>query len=212
MATGRASILDQPMGTFSIETFTVPDPEPGTVLLRQELAGCCATDAHTYLGQWACEFPVTMGHENVGVIEAIGAGGARDFLGQELRLGDRVIARTTYCGACYECRGARRTRNCLNQRVKYGFSGPQHAPFSGGYGEYLYLSSPLTTFMLKVTARPSVAVLHEPLAVAAHAVRKAQPRLGQTVVGAGQRRNWTLYAGVGAAGGGDSGDCRGRAG
>ena len=69
MATGKAAVLDQPMGTFRVEEFQVPDPEPGTVLLRQELAGCCATDAHTYLGQWQAEFPVIMGHENVGVID-----------------------------------------------------------------------------------------------------------------------------------------------
>ncbi|ETX03495.1 MAG: hypothetical protein ETSY1_47035 (plasmid) [Candidatus Entotheonella factor] len=182
MATGRAAVLDQPMGTFSIETFNVPDPASGTVLLRQELAGCCATDAHTYLGMWKAEFPVIMGHENVGVIEAIGSGGALDFNGRELHVGDRVIARSTYCGTCYECRGARQPRNCRNRKVQYGFSSPTTALFSGGYGEYLYLSSPMTTFMLKIDAPPSVAVLHEPLAVAAHAVRKAQPRLGSTVV------------------------------
>lgn len=182
MATAKAVVLDQPMGTFQVEEFSVPDPAPGTVLLRQELAGCCATDAHTYLGQWKAEFPVIMGHENVGVIEAIGHGGAVDFLGRELRVGDRVIARTTHCGSCYECRGARIPRNCRNQWVRYGFSSPQTSAFSGGYGEYLYLSSPQTTFMLKVDTRPSIAVLHEPLGVAAHAVRKAQPKLGSTIV------------------------------
>ncbi len=182
MATGKAVVLDQPMGTFRIEAFDVPDPAPGTVLLWQELAGCCATDAHTYLGQWKADFPVIMGHENVGTVEAIGPGGALDFIGRELRVGDRVIARTTSCGACYECRGARTPRRCRNQLVRYGFSSSQTAPLSGGYGEYLYLSSPQTTFMLKVDARPSIAVLHEPLGVAAHAVRKAQPKLGSTVV------------------------------
>src|SRR5262249_56985487 len=45
-----------------------------------------------------------------------------------------------------------------------------------------YLSSPQTTFMLKMDARPSIAALHEPLGVAAHAVRRAQPKLGSTVV------------------------------
>lgn len=182
MATAKAAVLDKPMGIFSIEEFRVPDPAPGTVLLRQELAGCCATDAHTYLGQWPADFPVIMGHENVGIVEAIGAGGAVDFLGHELRVGDRMIARTSSCGACYECRGARQPRRCRNIRVRYGFASSKDAPLSGGYGQYLYLSSPMTTFMLKVNARPSIAALHEPLGVAAHAVRKAQPRLGSTIV------------------------------
>lgn len=182
MATGKVAVLDQPMGTFSIEELQVPDPAAGTVLLRQELAGCCATDAHTYLGQWPADFPVIMGHENVGIVEAIGTGGASDFLGRPLRIGDRVIARTASCGACYECRAARRPRRCRNLRVRYGFSSSKNAPFSGGYGDYLYLSSPPTTFMLKVDVRASIAALHEPLGVAAHAVRRAQPKLGSTVV------------------------------
>jgi L-iditol 2-dehydrogenase len=182
MATGKAAVLDQPLGTFRIEEFRLPEPAPGAVLLRQELAGCCATDAHTYLGQWPADFPVIMGHENVGIVEAIGSGGATDFLGHELRVGDRVIARTSNCGACYECRAARRPRRCRHLRVRYGFASAQEAPLSGGYGEYLYLSSPLTTFMLKIDTRPSIAALHEPLGVAAHAVRRAQPKLGSTVV------------------------------
>jgi threonine dehydrogenase-like Zn-dependent dehydrogenase len=36
--------------------------------------------------------------------------------------------------------------------------------------------------MLKVQTRPSIAALHEPLGVAAHAVRRSQPKLGSTVV------------------------------
>ena len=110
MATGKAAVLDRPMGTFHLEEFRVPDPAPGTVLLRQELAGCCATDAHTYLGQWPADFPVILGHENVGIVEAIGSGGALDFLGREVRVGDRVIDRTGCCGTCYECRVAHQPR------------------------------------------------------------------------------------------------------
>ena len=49
MATGKAAVLDRPLGTFSVEEFRVPELAPGTVLLRMELAGCCATDAHAYL-------------------------------------------------------------------------------------------------------------------------------------------------------------------
>jgi hypothetical protein len=54
--TGRAVVLDQPLGTFQVKEFQLPDLEPGTVLLRMELSGCCATDAHTYLGQWKTLF------------------------------------------------------------------------------------------------------------------------------------------------------------
>lgn len=182
MATGRAAVLDRPGGTFTVQEFEVPEPAPGTVLLRMELAGCCATDAHAYLGQWPTEFPVIMGHENVGRVEAIGAGGARDFLGRELQVGDRVVARTSSCGHCYECRVLRLPRRCRNKKIAHGYNRLDLSPFSGGYGEYLYLGSPETTFIMKVDVPASIAALHEPLGVAVHAVRRAQPRLGDTVV------------------------------
>jgi threonine dehydrogenase-like Zn-dependent dehydrogenase len=182
MSMGKAAVLDKPMGTFRVEEFAVPEPAAGTVLLRQELAGCCATDAHAYLGQWRSEFPVIFGHENVGIVEAIGAGGALDLLGRELRVGDRVVARTGSCGACYECRIARLPRRCRNVTVRYGYTSVERAPFAGGYAEYHYLGSPRTTFMLKVGVPASIAALHEPLGVAAHAVRRATPRPGSTVV------------------------------
>ena len=182
MATARAAVLDRPLGTFRVEDFELPEPAPGTVLLRQELAGCCATDAHAYLGQWQTEFPVILGHENVGVVAALGPGEQRDHLGRELKVGDRVMARTGWCGHCYECRTLRLPRRCRNKRVAYGYNRLDLAPFSGGYAEYLYLSWPETTFILKIDAPASVAVLSEPLGVAASAVRKTQPKLGDTIV------------------------------
>ncbi len=114
MTTARAVVLDKPLGTFRVEDFPVPDPAPGTVLLRMELSGCCATDAHTYLGQWHTAFPVLLGHENVGRVEATGPGGQQDFLGRDLHSGDRVFARWGWCGQCYECRTLQ-PRRCRNR-------------------------------------------------------------------------------------------------
>ena len=33
---------------FAIREYDVPDPAPGAVLLRQELAGICGTDLHNW--------------------------------------------------------------------------------------------------------------------------------------------------------------------
>ena len=182
MAHGRAVVLDRPLGTFSVQEFPVPEPAPETVLLRMELCGCCATDAHTYLGQWKnATFPALLGHENVGSVVQVGAGGQRDYLGRDLRPGDRVFARWGWCGQCYECRTLQQPRRCRNRTVSYGGMGID-APFSGGFAEFLYLSAPDTTFMLKLDVPASIAVLSEPLGVAVTGVRRAQPRMGETIV------------------------------
>jgi L-iditol 2-dehydrogenase len=179
VATARAVVLDRPLGTFSVQEFPAPKPAPGTVLLRMELSGCCATDLHTYLGHWHSNFPLMPGHENVGRVEKVGPGGARDFLGRELQVGDRVFARWGWCGECYECRALRQPRRCRNRLISYGGMGD---PFSGGFAELLYLNAPATTFMLKMNAPATTVVLSEPLGVAVTAVRRAQPKLVDTVV------------------------------
>ena len=77
----RAAVINAP-GRFSLETFPDPDPGPGAVVLRMEHSGICGTDKHTWRGeskQYAgtdherdAAYPLICGHENVGVIEAIG--------------------------------------------------------------------------------------------------------------------------------------------
>ena len=210
MSTGKAAVLDKPMGTFRVEEFAVPEPAPGTVLLRQELAGCCATDAHAYLGQWRSEFPVIFGHENVGIVEAIGAGGALDLLGRELRVGDRVVARTGSCGACYECRIARLPRRCRNLTVRYGFTSPERAPFARRLRRVpLPRLAPDDVHAEGRRARvhrraPRAPRRRRPRGAAGHAPARQHGR------GAGERGDRPAHARPGSAGGGDARHRRGR--
>ena len=79
----RAAVVHAP-GRFAVEGFPHPDPGPGAVLLRMHFSGICGTDKHTWRGeslQYAgtdherqAAYPLICGHENVGVIEAIGPG------------------------------------------------------------------------------------------------------------------------------------------
>ncbi len=149
--------------TFEIREYPVPDPEPGAVLLKQELAGICGTDLHNW--QNGIQGEVVLGHENVGIIEAIGAGVTTDYVGRPIEEGDRVIfAPGTPKGA-------------------YGFfTNPDEPPhFTGGFGDYIYLGVPGTAF-LKTDAPPEVAVLTEPFTIGVHAVMRARMELGDTVV------------------------------
>ena len=127
--TGRAVVaLGQ---EFEVREYPVPDPEPGTVLLRQELGGICGTDLHNW--QNGVESEVIMGHENVGIIDSLGAGVTHDYVGNRVREGDRVIFAPGTEGRY----GA------------YGFlPDPDRAPhFRGGFAEYIYLNLPTTCFI-----------------------------------------------------------------
>ena len=150
---------------FEVREYPVPEPEPNTILLRQELAGICGTDLHNW--QKGFQYEVVPGHENVGVIEALGEGVTTDYVGNPLKEGDRLIFAPGTTGG----KGA------------YGFqqNPEQHPHFMGGFGEYIYLSLPSTCF-IKTEAPAEVAVLTEPFTIGVHAVMRANVQLGDTVV------------------------------
>jgi 2-desacetyl-2-hydroxyethyl bacteriochlorophyllide A dehydrogenase len=80
----------------------VPDPvieEPGDAVVRVTLAAICGSDLHFLHGKAPVEPGEGLGHEAVGVVEAVGSGVAR------FRPGDRVVvAFNIACGACWFCR------------------------------------------------------------------------------------------------------------
>src|SRR3979411_1642400 len=89
-------------GHLEVRRFALPEPGLGTVLMKVTYSGICGTDKHTFRGeskQYAgtdhetyTVYPLICGHENVGVIEAIGgADSIPDSEGRPLRRGDRIV-------------------------------------------------------------------------------------------------------------------------
>jgi glutathione-independent formaldehyde dehydrogenase len=130
----RAVVWKGP-GKVSVEQ--VPDPrvESATdVLVRISTAGICGSDLHMYEGRTAAEPGVVLGHENMGVIEEVGAAV------KGLAKGDRVVLPfNVSCGTCFNCaRGF--TNACLvtNEEAAgaaYGYVGM--GPYRGGQAELL---------------------------------------------------------------------------
>ncbi|MCC6453814.1 MAG: zinc-binding dehydrogenase [Caldilineaceae bacterium] len=161
MRTGHAVVVHGQ--TFEVREVTVPDPAPETILLRQEMAGICGTDLHNWQKGFA--EPTFLGHENVGVIEAIGSGVTHDYVGNPLVEGDRVIFHPRRAGFSHGFQPER----------------PGLPPFSGGFGDYIYLTDPTACF-IKTSAPAQVAVLIEPFTIGVHAVLRANVQLGDTVI------------------------------
>jgi threonine dehydrogenase-like Zn-dependent dehydrogenase len=149
---------------FEVRQYPVPEPGPNTILLRQELSGICGTDLHNW--QNGFQYEVIPGHENVGVIEALGEGVKTDYVGNPIKEGDRLIFApgTGAAGA-------------------YGFQrNPDQSPhFLGGFAEYISLSLPNTCY-IKTEAPAEIAVLTEPFTIGVHAVMRGNVQLGDTVV------------------------------
>jgi S-(hydroxymethyl)mycothiol dehydrogenase len=85
-----------------VTTIVVPDPGAGEALVRVQACGVCHTDLHYREGAIAAEFPVLLGHEAAGTVEAVGP----EVTG--LERGDFVVlAWRAPCGACRSCRRGR---------------------------------------------------------------------------------------------------------
>lgn len=70
-----------------VEDVPRPQPKPGEALVRMEAAGVNFIDVYYRTGAYkAASFPLTIGHEGAGVVEAVGDGAS------SVRLGDRVAS------------------------------------------------------------------------------------------------------------------------
>jgi len=91
MKKGRVAVIEKPGGKVIIKEYPLPDPAPGTLLIKIELCGVCGTDVHTYNGHMPdAPFPIILGHEIVGKVIALGKGVKTDYLGKPINVGDRV--------------------------------------------------------------------------------------------------------------------------
>jgi len=184
MPTAQAATLIAPR-QIEIRTYPLPtELEPGAVLLRMIASGICGTDKHTFRGETvqyagtamerSTPFPIIQGHENVGVVEAVGPGGAFAHDASPLRAGDRVVpAPNRACGTCRPClRGFPYflCRNLENYGNSLSCDDPPH--LFGGWAEYLYLKPGTAVFRVPDELPSDVAVLTEIFAVT-HSLERA---------------------------------------
>ena len=93
----RALIYDAPRD-FAVREVPTPRAGAGEVVVDVTLAGVCGTDLHLHAGGFFAEFPLTPGHESVGVVSEVGVGV------EHLTPGQRVaVDNASACGHCPEC-------------------------------------------------------------------------------------------------------------
>lgn len=91
--------VKESLGKVSLARIDIPDPGPGQALVRTTLTTICGSDVHIVEDFPEIPAGMPMGHEAVGVVEAVGAGVRR------FAPGDRVVSSCLMsCGACARCR------------------------------------------------------------------------------------------------------------
>jgi threonine dehydrogenase-like Zn-dependent dehydrogenase len=129
------------------------------------------------------EYPLSLGHELVGTVAALGKGVSVDYLGRPIKEGDRIsVIPAIHCHKCYFCTIAKTPEKCIDWKT-YGCwpKADQEPHFSGGFGDYLYIHDPNSVF-LKVDTTAERGVFLEPMAVVVHSILHARIKPGDTVV------------------------------
>jgi L-iditol 2-dehydrogenase len=145
------------VGNVALTERPEPRSGPGEVVVEVAAAGICGTDLHIYDGDYATEFPVTMGHEVSGTVVELGDGV------EEAWSGARVVTETYYstCGVCPFCRVGRINlcpeRRSIGTHVDGGFAPQVLLPVRGLHRIPDWLDA-------------SVAALAEPLACVCHSL------------------------------------------
>jgi threonine dehydrogenase-like Zn-dependent dehydrogenase len=152
----------------------VPEPAAGEVRLRVEACGLCGSDLHVYHGEpGRVAAGMTLGHEMVGVIDAVGAGV------EGWRAGDRAAVEPLLsCGACERC-----AAGLDNLCDGYALIGLHRA---GGFAERVVVPA-RRLYAVPAELDRRVAALAEPVAVCVHGLRRGafRPEEPLLVLGAG---------------------------
>ncbi len=162
-----------------IEEYPDPVAGPGEVVVKTNVAGICATDIKTLLGQGIPkDLPTILGHEVVGEIHAVGDGV------NDLAIGDRVaVYPIAVCGKCRYCLAGR--HNLCEAEFGLGHG------IEGGFAEYVRLPKEIVDIggVVKLSEELSFedAVMAEPLSCALAAARICKLKKGASVliIGAG---------------------------
>jgi L-iditol 2-dehydrogenase len=161
-------------GQVRAETVAMRDPRGGQVRLRVEACGLCGSDLHIYHSEPdRVRAGMTLGHEIVGVVDAVGEGVDR------WRIGDRATVEPLLsCGRCEQC-----AAGFDNRCRDYALLG-LHRP--GGFAERVIVDA-RRLYGVPASLDRRVAALAEPVAVCVHGLRlgRFDPRQPLLVLGAG---------------------------
>ena len=181
MQTGmRTAVLEAPR-RFGMANRPKPVAGAGEVVVKIAATAVCHTDLAIYTGEHpGVRYPVVMGHESTGVIDAVGAGVTGLQPGQPIII-NPIIA----CGHCDSCmRGAGHL--CRNA----GLFGRE---VEGSMREYVSLASHYV-HRLPAGVPLANATLIETLATVRHAQERLGVARGESVVVFGQGTTGLLHA------------------
>eukprot|EP00043_Microstomoeca_roanoka_P008949 m.85736 g.85736 ORF g.85736 m.85736 type:complete len:362 (+) comp14438_c0_seq2:163-1248(+) len=97
---GKRAVFEKEGSELKVESFDIPEPGEGEVLLEVEACGLCRSDEFTQQGYEGLNYPRVPGHEVIGIVKKVGPRAKR------FKEGDRVGVgwHGNHCFECCSCR------------------------------------------------------------------------------------------------------------
>lgn len=161
-------IVCEKPGEFILKEKEEPKKVKGEAIIRVKKVGICGTDLHAYTGNQAFfKYPRILGHELASEVVEI------EDNDKGIKPGDNVVIMPyVSCNACIACRSGK--TNCCTKMQVLGV----HT--DGGMQEKI--SVPIDLLIYAPMLDNDAMAIVEPLAIGAHAIRRAQLRPGETVI------------------------------
>ncbi|WP_086477416.1 zinc-binding alcohol dehydrogenase family protein [Arenibacter amylolyticus] len=160
-------VCEEP-GNFQLKEKEPPIRKPGEALLKINSVGICGTDLHAYGGnQPFFTYPRILGHELAAEVLEI------EDNSKGIKVGDKVVVMPYLsCGHCIACRNGK--TNCCTQIQVLGI----HT--DGGMQEQITV--PIAILLPANNLTDNQMAIVEPLAIGAHAIKRAQLTKDETIV------------------------------
>jgi L-iditol 2-dehydrogenase len=167
----KAVVLEN-KGVITYKEVPTPEPAPGHLRLKIKAVSICGSDIKRYVDGHRM-YPLILGHESAGVIDRIGEGVNKDYLGKHA-----AVIPLVPCFVCEQCQ-----RGFYSACHNYSFIGSRQ---NGCYAEYVDLTEKNLFVVPEELSFEHVAMI-EPSTVARHMLALGDFKRGETaiVLGAG---------------------------
>ena len=164
-------------GDLRVEDVATPPVGPGQLRVRVRAGGICGSDLHYFqhggFGTVRLQEPMVLGHEVAGVIEEVGSAVTGFARGERI-----ALSPSRPCGLCRFCQLGLQN-HCLDMRY-YGSA--MRMPHVQGAFRKEIVAEASQAHRLADAVSDGEGAMAEPLAVALHAVNRAGPLLGRSVL------------------------------
>ncbi len=149
------------IGDIQFEEVREPSPAEGEVIVKVKSAGVCGSDIPRIYQTGTYHFPTIPGHEFSGIVVDVGIGVNLEWKNKRVGVFPLIP-----CRVCASCKKAR-----YEMCRSYGYLGSRQ---DGGFAEYVAVPE-WNLIELPEGVSFGEAAMMEPMSVAAHAIRRAQP-------------------------------------